>query len=69
MNSDSRETAAARLLRHRLTTEPLAALVREIAGTALVLDDAAELAGGRRTVEAEDLDGLAGRAASMRSPR
>ena len=34
--------------------------MREVAGAALVLDDAGELAGGRRTVEAEDLDGLAG---------
>ena len=33
--------------------------MRELAGTTLALDDAAELAGGRRPVEAEDLDGLA----------
>ena len=53
------DAAAARLLRHRLAAEPLAALMREVAGAALVLDDAAELAGGRRAVEAENLDGLA----------
>ena len=33
--------------------------LRALARLALVLDDAAELAGGRRVVEAEDLDGLA----------
>src|ERR1051325_6621233 len=38
----------------------IAALLRELARAALVLDDAAELAGGRRPVEAEDLDRLAG---------
>ena len=53
-----RDTAAA-LLGHRLAPQALTALLRELAGAPLVLDDAAELAGGRRTVEAEDLDGLA----------
>ena len=52
--------AAARLLRERLAAQALAALLREIAGAAVVLDDAAELAGRRRLVEAEDLDRLAG---------
>src|SRR5205823_14237428 len=49
-----------RLLRELLAAQPLAAHVREVARLALVLDDAAELAGGRRPVEAEDLDRLAG---------
>ena len=52
--------AAARLLGERLAAQPLAALLRELAGAAVVLDDAAELAGRRRLVEAEDLDRLAG---------
>ena len=39
-----------------LAAQPLAALVRELAGAAVVLDDARELAGLRRLVEAEDLD-------------
>src|SRR5581483_11368674 len=52
--------AARALLGHRLAAEPLGALLRELARAALVLDDARQLAGGRRTVEAEDLDGLAG---------
>src|SRR5204862_878580 len=47
------------LLRERLAPQALAALVCEVAGAALVLDDARELAGGRRLVEAEDLDGVA----------
>ena len=51
--------AAAALLRHRLAAQALAALLGELARAALVLDDATELAGGRRAVEAEDLDGLA----------
>ena len=55
----SSETPPLPLLRHRLAAQALAALLRELAGAPLVLDDAAELAGGRRTVEAEDLDGLA----------
>ena len=54
-----RDAAASRLLRRRLAAQPLAALLREVARAALVLDDATELAGGRRLVEAEDLDGLA----------
>ncbi len=61
MKSDSSETPAARLLGHRLAAQPLAALMGEVAGAALVLDDPAELACGRRAVEAEDLDGLARR--------
>ena len=52
--------AAARLLRARLAPEPLAALLGEVAGPCLLLDDAPELAGGRRAVEAEDLDRIAG---------
>jgi hypothetical protein len=52
--------AAGGLLRHRLAAQPLAALVRELPRTALVLDDARQLAGRRRPVEAEDLDGLTG---------
>jgi len=54
-----RDAAAARLLRQRLTAEALSALLRELAGTTLVLDDATELAGRRRLVEAEDLHGFA----------
>ena len=48
--------AAARLLRERLAAQPLAALLRELARAALVLDHARQLAGRRRLVEAEDLD-------------
>ena len=58
--SESSETPRLALLRDRLAAQALAALVREVAGAPLVLDDAAELAGRRRLVEAEDLDGLAG---------
>src|SRR5262249_28614505 len=47
------------LLRELLAAEPLGALVREVTRRALVLDDAAELARGRRLVEAEDLDRVA----------
>ena len=47
------------LLRELLAAEPLGALLREVARGALVLDDARKLAGGRRTVEAEDLDRIA----------
>ena len=43
-----------------LAAETLGALLREVAGLTVVLDDAAELAGGRRLVEAEDLDRVAG---------
>src|SRR5437764_3666037 len=39
-----------------LAAQPLAAGVRELARAALVLDDACRLAGGRRLVEAQDLD-------------
>ncbi len=51
--------APARTLRELLAAKPLRAHVREVLRLALVLDDADELAGGRRMVEAEDLDGLA----------
>ena len=51
--------AAARTLRELLAAEPLGAHVREVLRLALVLDDAHELAGGRRMVEAEHLDRLA----------
>src|SRR5205807_597064 len=51
--------AACPLLRHRLAAQAFATLLRELARAALALDDAAELAGGRRLVEAEDLDRLA----------
>ena len=57
--------AAARLLRQRLAAQALTALLRELAGAALGLDDAQQLAGRRRAVEAEDLDGVAGPASSM----
>ena len=50
---------AARALRELLAPQPLLAQVREMLGLALVLDHAAELAGGRRLVEAEDLDRVA----------
>ena len=52
--------AALRALRQLLAAEPLGPLLREILGLPLVLDDARQLAGRRRPVEAEDLDGLAG---------
>ena len=45
--------------RQLLPPEALAAHLRALARVALVLDDATELAGGRRLVEAEDLDRLA----------
>ena len=48
--------AALRALRELLGAEPLATALRELACLALVLDDARELAGRRRHVEAEDLD-------------
>ena len=51
--------AAARPLRELLAAEPLRANVREVLRLALVLDDAHELAGCRRVVEAEHLDRLA----------
>src|SRR6185369_4384747 len=52
--------AAARGLRELLAAEALAAHLRELPRLALVLDDPRALAGGRRLVEADDLDGLAG---------
>ena len=52
--------AALGALRELLAAKALGPLLGEILGLALVLDDACELAGGRRPVEAEDLDGLAG---------
>ena len=52
--------AAPRALRELLAAEPLRAHVREVLRLALVLDDADELARGRRVVEAEDLDRVAG---------
>ena len=51
--------AALRALRELLAAEPLCPLLGEILRLALVLDDAAQLARGRRPVEAEDLDRLA----------
>ena len=51
--------AAARALRELLAAEPLRADVREVLRLALVLDDAHVLAGCRRVVESEHLDGLA----------
>ena len=42
--------------RHHLGAQPHRALLRGLAGDALVLDDAQQLAGSRRLVEAEDLD-------------
>ena len=47
-------------LRELLAAQTLAARLRELARLPLVLDDAAVLAGGRRMVEAEDLDRVAG---------
>ena len=58
-NSFSSETPRLRLLRERLAPEALAALLREVARAPVVLDHAAELAGRRRLVEAEDLDRIA----------
>ena len=51
--------AAARALRELLAAKPLGTHVREVLRLALVLDDLHELAGCRRMVEAENLDGLA----------
>ena len=48
--------AALRALRELLGAQALAAPLRERAGLAFVLDDTRELAGGRRRVEAENLD-------------
>jgi hypothetical protein len=50
---------AARGLGELLAAQPLSACARKLAGPTLVLDDPAELAGGRRLVETEDLDRLA----------
>ena len=55
----SETTADGRTLRELLAAEPLGALLGEILRLALVLDHAGELPGGRRMVEAEDLDRLA----------
>ena len=55
-----RDAASRRPLRKLLAPEPLGALLGDVLRLALVLDDPRELAGGRRAVEAEDLDGLAG---------
>ena len=51
--------AALGALRELLAAKPFGALLGEVLRLALVLDDARELACGRRPVEAEDLDGLA----------
>ena len=51
--------AALDALRELLGAEALRAKLREMTGLALVLDDAADLSGGRRVVEAEDLDRVA----------
>ena len=58
--SDSSETLRLRALRELLAAETLGALLGEVLRLALVLDDATELAGGRRTVEAEDLHRVTG---------
>ena len=47
------------LLRELLAPQALGALLSGLARLALVLDDARELAGGRRLVEAEDLHRVA----------
>ena len=52
--------AATRPLRELLAAQPLRAHVREVLRLALVLDDPDELTGGRRVIETEDLDRLAG---------
>ena len=49
--------------RERLGLQAVGALARELAGAALVLDHAHVLAGLGHAVEAEHLDGLAGRGA------
>ena len=49
-----------RALRELLAAEALGALLGDVLRLALVLDDPRELTCGRRAVEAEDLDGLAG---------
>ena len=64
-----REAGRLRALRQLLTAEPLGALLGDVLRLPLVLDDARELPGGRRAVEAEDLDGLAGLASLTFSPR
>ena len=60
--------AALRALRELLAPETFGPLLGQILRLALVLDDPRELTGRRRTVEAEDLDGLAGRASFTFSP-
>ena len=52
-----------------LRAQPLATQAREVPGLAVVLDDARVLAGLRRLVEAEHLDGVPGPASLTRSPR
>ena len=54
-----RHAAGLRALRELLAAEALGALLGDVLRLALVLDDARELTGGRRAVEAEDLDRLA----------
>ena len=54
-----RHAGRLRALRELLAAEALGALLGEVLRLALVLDDARQLARGRRAVEAEDLDGLA----------
>ena len=63
-----RDAAARPNGRELLAAEPLAAPVGEVARFTVVSDDARQLAGRRRLVEAEDLDRLAGTALSRRSP-
>ena len=57
--NDLERDAAARALGELLAPEPFGADVREVLCLPLVLDDPDELAGGRRVVEAEDLDRVA----------
>jgi hypothetical protein len=51
---------ATRGLRELLAAQSLAARIRKVACTTLVLDDAAELARRRRLVESQNLDRIAG---------
>src|SRR2546421_6056758 len=57
---ESFDRHAPRRLSKLFAAKPLAARVRELACAPLVLDHPAQLAGRRRLVEPEDLDGLAG---------
>src|SRR5439155_10992344 len=54
------ERRATRSLGELLAAQPLGSRLREVSRLALVLDHARDLAGGRRTVEADDLDRVAG---------